>query len=206
MYCKQCGTWVEDTDTFCGECGAAVLVQTNDAADVEVAENVALDPEKKKRIAMIAGTAVAAILIVAVFVVAPALDNSESPSPSAAVEQSGSATSEDALPSPAAPTEEVDRGGYILPDSATREYSKSELSKLSNYELYIARNEIYARHGRGFKNEELARYFAEQDWYVERYSPEEFDSKGPSLNSIEKANAEMMLAIEKSRGSSYLSS
>lgn len=94
--------------------------------------------------------------------------------------------------------------GYILPESDTRYYSESELSALSDYELYLARNEIYARHGREFNNQDLQNYFKNKDWYTARYSPESFDSL-VTLNDYEKKNAESMLAIEKRRGSSYLS-
>lgn len=94
--------------------------------------------------------------------------------------------------------------GYILPESDTRYYSESELSALTDYELYLARNEIYARHGREFKNQDLQNYFKNKDWYTGRYSPDSFDSI-VTLNDFEKKNADAMLAIEKRRGSSYLS-
>ena len=48
------------------------------------------------------------------------------------------------------------QGGYLLSDSATRLYTRSELEPLSDYELYVARNEIFARHGRMFVNEDFA--------------------------------------------------
>lgn len=94
--------------------------------------------------------------------------------------------------------------GYILPESDTRYYSESELNALTDYELYLARNEIYARHGREFKNQDLQNYFKNKDWYTGRYSPDSFDSI-VTLNDFEKKNADAMLAIEKRRGSSYLS-
>ena len=93
---------------------------------------------------------------------------------------------------------------YVLPDSDTRVYSTSELSGLSDWELYVARNEIYARHGRGFQNQDLRNYFAGQSWYREQYSPEEFDSY-VTLNSVEQQNADTILKLEKSRGSQYVS-
>lgn len=94
--------------------------------------------------------------------------------------------------------------GYILPESDTRYYSESELNALTDYELYLARNEIYARYGREFKNQDLQDYFENKDWYTARYSPESFDSI-VALNAYEKKNADDMLAMEKSRNSSYLS-
>lgn len=94
--------------------------------------------------------------------------------------------------------------GFILPESDSRYYSDSELNALTDYQLYLARNEVYARYGRGFKNQDLQEYFHNKNWYTVRYSPDSFDSI-VTLNIFEKANAEAILAIEKRRGSSYLS-
>ena len=85
--------------------------------------------------------------------------------------------------------------GFILPDSDTHLYSTSELEGLSNWELSIARNEIYARHGRTFQNEDLQGYFEAQDWYTPLYDPEEFDDE-VELSSTEIANAETIRALE----------
>ena len=93
--------------------------------------------------------------------------------------------------------------GFILPASDTQFYSTTELEQLSDYELYLARNEIYARHGRIFNNEDLRQYFNAQDWYYEVYDPKEFDSL-VALNEYEKQNANTILALEKSRNSSYV--
>lgn len=92
---------------------------------------------------------------------------------------------------------------YVLPGSDSRYYSTSELNDLSNYELYLARNEIFARHGREFKNQDLRDYFGSMSWYVPKYSGDEFDSMD-LLNDYEKKNADTMLSIEQKRGSSYL--
>lgn len=92
---------------------------------------------------------------------------------------------------------------YVLPGSDSRYYSASELNDLSNYELYLARNEIFARHGREFKNQDLRDYFGSMSWYAPRYSGEEFDAMD-LLNDYEKKNADTMLSIEQKRGSSYL--
>ena len=94
-------------------------------------------------------------------------------------------------------------GDYLLPDSDSRYLSRSEVQNMSLYDLYLARNEIYARHGRGFKNQDLRDYFGKKSWYHERYNPAEFD-KMDLLNDYEKKNADLMLSVEKSRNSPYL--
>lgn len=93
---------------------------------------------------------------------------------------------------------------YVLPDSSSRYYSRSELEKLSLWELYLARNEIFARYGRGFKNQDLVDYFATRHWYQQRYTPEQFDAMGTPLNDYEQKNTQLMLEIERDRNSPYL--
>lgn len=98
-------------------------------------------------------------------------------------------------------------GDYLLYDSAMRQYSSSELERLDNYQLYLARNEIFARHGRTFRNASLNEYFMQKSWYTPMYSPDEFDALDGQvslLNDYEKYNANLMLEIEKARNSPYL--
>ena len=95
--------------------------------------------------------------------------------------------------------------GYVLPNSSSHTYSAGELSHLTDWELYLARNEIYARHGREFRNDDLQRYFNGQSWYTPVYSPEDFDARsGSILSSVEQKNAATILSIEQSRGSAYI--
>ena len=94
---------------------------------------------------------------------------------------------------------------YVLPDSSTYLYTAQELSDMSDWELYIARNEIFARHGRMFQKDDLQSYFEGQEWYEPLYTPEEFDSRIDSLlNETERANASTILAVEQERGSTYI--
>ncbi|MBQ9057637.1 MAG: YARHG domain-containing protein [Atopobiaceae bacterium] len=64
---------------------------------------------------------------------------------------------------------------YILAVSSSRYYSKTEIQALSDWELEIARNEIYARYARDFNDKDLQEYFDFRGWYVKRYSAAEFD-------------------------------
>ncbi len=98
----------------------------------------------------------------------------------------------------------LDAADYILPNSDKVYYSSSDFAGLSDWELYVARNEIFARYGREFSNDDLARYFARKSWYVARYTPEEFDSMASPLNAYEKHNVDELLSYEKSIGSQYI--
>lgn len=89
---------------------------------------------------------------------------------------------------------------YMVWGTDSGYFSKEYFEQLSDYELRIARNEILARHGRAFKDEELQEYFNNKSWYTPIYSPEEFDSNMESmLNGWEKANIEVIKEVEAER-------
>ncbi len=77
-------------------------------------------------------------------------------------------------------------------------YTREDLEHLDKYGLRITRNEIFARHGRMFNDQELQKYFDGQPWYVARYSPAEFDDT--CLNEIEVDNVNLILACEIEKG------
>lgn len=84
---------------------------------------------------------------------------------------------------------------YIIPDSSTRYLSNADLNPLTEWEIRVARNEIYARHGRMFKSQELADYFKSKSWYVPSIPPEQFDNS--FLNTIELENLKFITNYEK---------
>lgn len=83
---------------------------------------------------------------------------------------------------------------YILPDSANRKLKKSDLKGLSKEELRIARNEIYARHGRMFDDKNLQKYFESQSWYEGTVPASEFSED--VLSSVEKKNVAFIKQFE----------
>ena len=95
--------------------------------------------------------------------------------------------------------EQADSSEYMLPDSATRVYDVSELEGMSDHDLFVARNEIYARHGYVFEAGELSDYFASKSWY----HPAEVFNEG-DITDIERQNVSLILSIEQSRGSQYV--
>ena len=91
---------------------------------------------------------------------------------------------------------------YIIPDSGSRYLSRSELEGYSTYDLYLARNEIFARYGRLFNNQDLQNYFWSQAWYNGYIAPESFD--GAWMSDVDRQNATLMRQIEEERNSPYL--
>ena len=65
-------------------------------------------------------------------------------------------------------------------------------------DLRIARNEIYARHGRKFDSNELRTYFESKSWYRGTVDPEDFSVS--CFNQYENANAAFLNQKENERG------
>ena len=86
---------------------------------------------------------------------------------------------------------------YILPDSNTRYLDRSDLENLNSEELRLARNEIYARHGRIFADEELRNYFSSKNWYEGTLTQEEFQDN--VFNDYETQNLILIKDYEKDR-------
>ena len=84
--------------------------------------------------------------------------------------------------------------GYIFYDSDSRYLTSSDLSGLSSWELKLARNEIYARHGRLFKDSSIQGYFNSCNWYYGYISPDNFDDD--VLNSVEVYNVKLIKKYE----------
>ena len=87
---------------------------------------------------------------------------------------------------------------YFFPDTGTRYITENELHNMTDREIAIARNEIFARHGRKFTKQEWIDYFSTKTWYVPTYDPETFDSMD-LLNDFEKKNLKVILAYEEKR-------
>lgn len=83
---------------------------------------------------------------------------------------------------------------YILPDSSTKYLTIEDISHLSHEDLCLARNEIFARHGRIFKTREIADYFSSMSWYNGTVPADRFDSN--VLSDIEKANVKLIQKYE----------
>ncbi len=78
---------------------------------------------------------------------------------------------------------------YILPESSVRYLDASEISSLSNEQLALARNEIFARHGYLFQNQKYADYFNSKSWYVQNPN---FSGDLEELNAYERYNVNLI--------------
>lgn len=79
---------------------------------------------------------------------------------------------------------------YIFPDSDTKKLTKKMAARLSKSSVRLAINEIYARHGRRFDDENLQKYFNEKDWYIGTIDAKDFNES--VFNKIEKYNIRLL--------------
>ena len=87
---------------------------------------------------------------------------------------------------------------FILPDSSVRVLDKSELAGFSAEQCRLARNEIYAKHGRMFDDARLQNYFNSRSWYHGTIPAKQFNDN--MLSDIEIQNRNLIIAFEKEMG------
>jgi len=92
-----------------------------------------------------------------------------------------------------APAGAVPSGGaepaLVFPGSSRRRLRPAELADLAPAQLRLARNEIFARHGRPFRDPTLRGHFERFSWYEPRPGP-------IALNPIEQANVRLLQQAE----------
>jgi len=85
---------------------------------------------------------------------------------------------------------------YIIEGSDSGYFEESYLEGFTAEECRLARNEIYARHGKIFKDEALQEYFNSKSWYTPEYE----DVPNSMLNDWELANIDTIVNYEKAMG------
>ena len=79
--------------------------------------------------------------------------------------------------------------------------TENDLEGLSQDEVCLARNEIFARYGRKFRTDWVRDYFLSTSWYEEQYEPDEFDAISNDIfNEYEKENIRIIVAYEAKMG------
>lgn len=95
----------------------------------------------------------------------------------------------------AAETTKKDAAGstYILPKSDSKYLKKKDIKGLTKEQLRLARNELYARHGRRFEDPDLQAYFDAQSWYHGTIDPDDYDAMDEPFNKYELANRDFLM-------------
>lgn len=88
-------------------------------------------------------------------------------------------------------------GKYVFAESGYKLLTENDLKGKTAWELKVGRNEIYARHGRQFKEKALQDYFNSCAWYKPNPNYNNADDSA-NLNAIELKNAYFILNYENS--------
>lgn len=88
--------------------------------------------------------------------------------------------------------------GFIIDGSDVRYLTEDELRGMTKEELRLARNEIYAKHGRIFESADLKDYFNSMEWYYPTIPADQFNDS-TILNQYEKANLALIKEIEATK-------
>lgn len=111
---------------------------------------------------------------------------------------SGNSNSQSSNAQSSSNTNTNNNGGFIFPNSDSSYLSNTQVSALSDNDLQLAINEIYARRGRIFKDASLNAYFNSQSWYEGKYTAEEFE-KNVKFNTYEQKNLQLLINERRSR-------
>lgn len=142
----------------------------------------------------------AAAVIAVLFIIVEILSNADSRSVSMEPDESPSSEETVSEETMSAVTKETIpyADEYILPTSNSAFLTEADLEGLAKEQLRIARNEIYARHGRKFHDNELQSYFDAKEWYEGTIAPEDFtDAYAASVfNDYEMKNKDFIANYE----------
>ncbi|MDO4573026.1 MAG: YARHG domain-containing protein [Clostridia bacterium] len=84
-------------------------------------------------------------------------------------------------------------------EGGERYYRQSELEDMSEYQLSILRNGMFALSGKRFsRNQAVIDFFEGCDWYTARYDEDE--EVRERMNEYQQANLELIIQTEKDKG------
>ena len=213
LRCPRCKARIEPGDTFCGECGCPLK-------DFEDRGMQCYDDFPEERGRKGKHTALIIVLVVLIVAVLAAFggvflfnyledrkgqevveelqeeleDSEEETDGKAETEEDDTDEAGEETEEPAEdPATDVTDRDYIFPDSASRYLTDADVEGLTIQEINYGKNEIYARHGRRFKSQELMDYFESKSWYQGLYDSQDFDDNyAYTLNEYERRNSEFL--------------
>jgi|CXWL01.1.fsa_nt_gi rRNA maturation endonuclease Nob1 len=169
-FCIKCGKPNLDNAKFCTSCGAALTV----LAATPVPPQITTSSKNKSTRIIIGIIAFVGLSAGAYFI----FFNKKSDKKTAQSETELS---------------QIIPGSY--PYASQRLLTDEDVRNLSQYNLRIMRNEIYARHGFVFQNTEMKNYFSTQPWYSPLYN-----DVNSMLSVLEKKNIELIKRYETFAG------
>lgn len=89
--------------------------------------------------------------------------------------------------------------GYLYP-SDERPITRSQLQQMSREDIAYIRNEVFARYGYVFENEDIQAYFNAQNWYHANPLINASTFNDTNMTSLERANLETITRYETEQG------
>lgn len=90
--------------------------------------------------------------------------------------------------------------GFVFPNSDTELINQVKIENLSDQDLTYAINEIYARHGYIFRNQQMREYYEQFIWYRGEIPSDEFSVE--CFNQIESDNWNLLISERDKRRAS----
>lgn len=87
--------------------------------------------------------------------------------------------------------------GFVFPNSDTELIDRKEIENLSDLDLTHAINELYARHGYLFQNQQMREYYEQFDWYHGEVPADEFSTG--CFNQMESDNWDLLVSERDKR-------
>lgn len=211
MKCPKCGSYVPEENTFCTSCGYRVRTQQpREKKQQREREAEELPRRPRQRAAggvnwqsVIIGVLITAVLMLGLYAILGGRSGRSGQAPATIAQPTQQTNTDTSSPTPEpTPTPTPESAAYLLPTSSTEYLSESDISGLTWEQLCLARNEIFARHGRMFNTPQIKAYFEAKDWYQPSIPADRFDNN--SLSAVEKANVQLISQYESSHyGGSY---
>ena len=216
MFCTNCGKEIDDASRFCPYCGASMEIE-----ELQDDNNVYEEPrhtydnstqyeegEPSNKKALIIGGIVLLLAVIgvsayllgkkddspAVIATTEATTEQDTTEESEVTTEATEVTTATTEVTTEATTQAANDSSYILPGSDSSYLGYSDIKYLSSYQLKLARNEIYARHGRLFNDAALQEHFNNCTWYDGHISPSSFNED--VLNDYEKSNIKFIKKYE----------
>lgn len=190
--CEYCGCEIDDKSTSCSYCGGII------SSDKELNElsfkNNQMVEQTERRMNKPNGSLIVILLIISSIALFAFIINTLEKSNFFGERRTDDTTQESTMDE----QENAGTSEYVLSESNSRYLSTVDLEGLSAEQLRIARNEIYARHGRRFTDAGLQAYFDSKSWYSGTIAPEAFTES--MLNEYEIANRDLIVSYEAAKG------
>lgn len=202
MFCNQCGSSIPDGNTVCTNCGAPVAKPAGGQAPIPAEEQ----PKKKSPLGIILlivmGIAIVLLLgVIAVLIILGVTFVLNKPVEVQRPDNNISVIEPDAghlQDNIYADIYDL-YADFVLPGSDSEYLCYRDIDGMTEEELTVAEQEIYARHGMAFSDQDLQAYFAARSWYAPG-SGEFFP------NAYEQANLDLIRIYRaKEDGSLYRS-